>query len=171
MVHHHEFLSIIWSTSESCVPVNLYWRQTMSACNSTQPSLAYSDINLLDHYETGGFYDEQLEADGAPRSADLRYDQWCQVPWAGWRPRFDRNRQTGGHRDLSKWRRPIQDIRDSEKIQTVMANGQIFEADRMNRFGDSAPRAPFYWDGSESGVSIGYTHADNVGCSCLTGRH
>ena len=66
---------------------------------------------------------------------------------------------------------PTQDIRDSEKIQTVVANGQIFEADRMNRFGDSAPRSPFYWDGSESGMSIGYTHADNVGCSCLRGRH
>jgi adenine deaminase len=65
---------------------------------------------------------------------------------------------------------PTQDIRDSEKIQTVVANGQIFEADRMNRFGDSAPRAAFYWDGSESGMSIGYTHAENVGCSCLRGR-
>ena len=40
---------------------------------------------------------------------------------------------------------PIKEIRDSEKIQYVVANGEVFEADRMNRFGDNAPRPPFYW--------------------------
>ncbi|NND97549.1 MAG: amidohydrolase family protein, partial [Pirellulaceae bacterium] len=66
---------------------------------------------------------------------------------------------------------PTKRIRDSERIAHVVANGEIFEANRMNRFGSRQPRMPFYWDGSESGMTIGASHTEGVGCSCLRGRH
>ena len=61
-------------------------------------------------------------------------------------------------------------IRDSEKIQYVIANGEIFEADRMNRFGSRQPRPPFYWDGSESGMTFMTNLEHGIGCSCLRSR-
>ncbi len=65
---------------------------------------------------------------------------------------------------------PTQQIRDSEKIRYVIANGEIFEADRMNRFGSRQPRTPFYWDGSASGMTFMSTIEHGVGCSCLRSR-
>lgn len=65
---------------------------------------------------------------------------------------------------------PTKQIRDSEKIQYVIANGEVFEADRMNRFGSREPRAPFYWDGSESGMTFSTTLEHGIGCSCLRSR-
>ena len=65
---------------------------------------------------------------------------------------------------------PTERIRDSEKIQHVIANGEIYEANRMNRFGSRQPRMPFYWDGSESGMTFTTGPAHGVGCSCLRGR-
>ena len=65
---------------------------------------------------------------------------------------------------------PAKEIRDTEKIQHVIANGEIFEAQRMNRFGSRAPREPFYWDGSESGMTFMSTLEHGVGCSCLRSR-
>lgn len=66
---------------------------------------------------------------------------------------------------------PTINIRDSEKIQYVIANGEVFEAERMNRFGSRAPRAPFYWRGSESGMTFMTTLEHGIGCSCLRSRH
>lgn len=60
-------------------------------------------------------------------------------------------------------------IRDSEKIQYVIANGNMFEADRMNRSGDNAPRAPFYWE-QNGGAGLHAVLSDAVGCSCHRGR-
>ena len=72
---------------------------------------------------------------------------------------------------LQKGADPTKEIRDTEKIQHVVANGEIYEANRMNRFGSPQPRMPFYWDGSESGMTFSTGHAAGVGCSCLRGRH
>ncbi|MCS5583209.1 MAG: amidohydrolase family protein, partial [Pseudomonadales bacterium] len=66
---------------------------------------------------------------------------------------------------------PSKRIRDSEKIQYVIANGEVFESNRMNRFGSRSPRAPFYWDGQESGMTLGSVQLEHgVGCSCLRSR-
>ncbi|MEO1526218.1 MAG: amidohydrolase family protein [Planctomycetota bacterium] len=64
---------------------------------------------------------------------------------------------------------PVKRIRDTEKIQYVVANGEVFEADRMNRLGDNAPRAPFYWENG-NGMSIVTTLSEGIGCSCHRGR-
>ena len=64
---------------------------------------------------------------------------------------------------------PTKDIRQSEDIQYVVANGEVFEANRMNRFGSRAPREPFYWEGNETGISINFSHAIGVGCGCHRG--
>ncbi|MCG8648811.1 MAG: amidohydrolase family protein [Pirellulales bacterium] len=61
---------------------------------------------------------------------------------------------------------PTKEIRDSENIQYVIANGEVYEANRMNRFGSRAPRPPFYWDGNATGISIDFSGAVGVGCSC-----
>lgn len=66
---------------------------------------------------------------------------------------------------------PTKRIRDSEKIQYVIANGETYESDRMNRFGSREPRAPFYWHGEESGMTLGAGRIEHgVGCSCLRSR-
>lgn len=64
---------------------------------------------------------------------------------------------------------PTKRIRDSEKIQWVIANGNVFQADRMNRIGDNAPRSEFYWEhGGVAGVMAGVSVTD--GCSCHRGQ-
>ena len=65
---------------------------------------------------------------------------------------------------------PTKNIRDSERIQYVMANGEIYEADRMNRFGSPAPRMPFFWQGAETGVTFNPAMEHGIGCSCLRSR-
>lgn len=66
---------------------------------------------------------------------------------------------------------PTREIRDSEKILYVIANGEVYEANRMNRFGSRAPRAPFYWQGQESGMTLQSSMLEHgVGCSCLRSR-
>ncbi len=67
---------------------------------------------------------------------------------------------------IQKGSDPTKNIRHSEDIQYVIANGEAFEANRMNRFGSRSPRVPFYWDGNESGISIDFAQAIGVGCSC-----
>ncbi|MBB3208550.1 Tol biopolymer transport system component/imidazolonepropionase-like amidohydrolase [Rhodopirellula rubra] len=64
---------------------------------------------------------------------------------------------------------PTKQIRDSEKIALVIAGGNVFQADRMNRYGDNAPRADFYWQ-RDGGVSSDSEYCDVVGCSCHRGR-
>lgn len=71
---------------------------------------------------------------------------------------------------LRKKADPTKRIRDSEKIALVIANGNVFEADRMNRFGDAAPRPNFYWQ-RDGGISQESEYCDAVGCSCHRGRH
>jgi Tol biopolymer transport system component/imidazolonepropionase-like amidohydrolase len=66
---------------------------------------------------------------------------------------------------------PTKQIRDTEKIQYVIANGETYEANRMNRFGSRAPRPPFYWQGQESGMTLQSNLMDHgVGCSCFRSR-
>jgi imidazolonepropionase-like amidohydrolase len=66
---------------------------------------------------------------------------------------------------------PTKQIRDSEKIEYVIANGDVYEANRMNRFGSSSPRPPFYWEDGSSGISAVMTESESVGCSCHRGRN
>ena len=70
---------------------------------------------------------------------------------------------------LRKGADPIRQIRDTEKVQYVIANGNVFQADRMNRVGDNAPRSEFFW---EYDASSGFdaTAAESIGCSCHRGR-
>ena len=66
---------------------------------------------------------------------------------------------------------PSKNIRDTERVQYVVANGEIYEADRMNRFGSPEPRRPFYWQNNGAGTSLRMTTLEHgVGCSCLRGR-
>lgn len=62
---------------------------------------------------------------------------------------------------------PIAEIRDTEKIRYVIANGNVYNANRMNKFGDNAPRQPFYWEGNNTGVvsSASRVHAQGCGCN------
>lgn len=70
---------------------------------------------------------------------------------------------------LRKKANPMKRIRDSEKIALVIANGNVYEADRMNRFGDNAPRPDFYWQ-RDGGISSESEYCNAVGCSCHRGR-
>ncbi len=67
---------------------------------------------------------------------------------------------------------PAKNIRDTEQIQYVVANGEIYEADRMNRFGSPEPRRPFYWQNNGAGTTLLHNSLEHgIGCSCLRGRH
>ena len=68
---------------------------------------------------------------------------------------------------------PLKNIRDSEKIQFVIANGSVYEANRMNRLGSGQPRPQFYWQlpgGNAAGISGSAAFGHGVGCSCHRGR-
>lgn len=74
---------------------------------------------------------------------------------------------------IQKGADPMKDIRDSEKIQFVVANGNVYEANRMNRLGSGQPRPQFYWQspgGNAAGVSGSAAFGQGVGCSCHRGR-
>lgn len=60
---------------------------------------------------------------------------------------------------------PTQQIRDSERIEWVVANGRVFDAKRMNAHGDAAPRPPFYWE-SEGYGGVSAALPRTVGCGC-----
>lgn len=61
---------------------------------------------------------------------------------------------------------PTQDVRHSEKIEYVMANGRLFAADRMNELGSKEPRPPFYWsEAGYGGVSHAHPRSHSCGCS------
>jgi Tol biopolymer transport system component/imidazolonepropionase-like amidohydrolase len=82
--------------------------------------------------------------------------------------------ETGKLADLvifQKGADPLENIRDSERVQFVVANGEVYEADRMNRFGSREPRRPFYWQNERAGITMGTGAPEHgVGCSCLRGR-
>lgn len=60
---------------------------------------------------------------------------------------------------------PTKRIRDSEKIQYVVANGRPFAAERMNELGSPAPREPFYWQAADyGGVSVQLQAIRGCGC-------
>ena len=70
---------------------------------------------------------------------------------------------------IEKGRDPTKDIRDSEKIHYVVANGRVFDARSMNELGSPAPRAPFYWIHHGQGLSHG--HPSSEGCGCHRSRN
>ncbi len=59
---------------------------------------------------------------------------------------------------------PTLDIRDSERIEYVMANGRIFDAKTMHQLGNHpAKRAGFYWEVNPLGARV--LMADPAGCA------
>jgi imidazolonepropionase-like amidohydrolase len=59
---------------------------------------------------------------------------------------------------------PTLEIRDSERIQYVMANGRMFDARRMNELGAVEPRRQFYWEQAGHGVSLSMPRVQGCGC-------
>ena len=59
---------------------------------------------------------------------------------------------------------PTRDIRHSERIDLVIANGRVFDARRMNAWGEPAPRGAFYWQREGQGLSQRPPHSP--GCAC-----
>ncbi len=50
---------------------------------------------------------------------------------------------------------PLEDIRDSEKVQLVIANGRVFEAESMAEItGERVERAPFFWANGNPAISV-----------------
>ncbi|MCA9138498.1 MAG: PD40 domain-containing protein [Planctomycetales bacterium] len=64
---------------------------------------------------------------------------------------------------------PMKNIRDSEKIQWVIANGDVFQADRMNRLGANEPRGQFFWELND-GAGVMASALESSGCSCHRGQ-
>lgn len=61
---------------------------------------------------------------------------------------------------------PTKDVRHSEKIEYVMANGRMFAANRMNELGSTEPRRPFYWaEAGYGGVSNAHPRSHSCGCT------
>lgn len=60
---------------------------------------------------------------------------------------------------------PMGDIRDSQNIHYVVANGRVFDARRMNELGSPAPRRPFYWE-QEGYGGVSLTMPRTWGCGC-----
>ncbi|MBV8855779.1 MAG: amidohydrolase family protein, partial [Acidobacteria bacterium] len=51
---------------------------------------------------------------------------------------------------------PLDDIRNSEAIRYVMANGVLYSADNMDEvYPEQKPRPPFFWEGREEGKLAG----------------
>ncbi|MCA9179507.1 MAG: PD40 domain-containing protein [Planctomycetales bacterium] len=60
---------------------------------------------------------------------------------------------------------PTKEIRHSERIELVIANGRLFDARRMNELGQPSPRSPFYWEQPSHG-GIGQSPPHIPGCGC-----
>lgn len=65
---------------------------------------------------------------------------------------------------LEKGADPLQEIRHSERVQLVIANGRVFEAERMNEWGSPAPRPPFYWELAGQGIGAALPRVRSCGC-------
>ena len=59
---------------------------------------------------------------------------------------------------------PTTNVRDTEKIEFVVANGRVFKADRMNELGSPVARDSFYWEGNTTGMSISQPRSRDCGC-------
>lgn len=65
---------------------------------------------------------------------------------------------------------PLQDIRNSEKIEQVMVNGRLYDTETMNQIGNHPKdRGLFYWERHGDGSQYGADFSSSQGCSC--GRH
>ena len=67
---------------------------------------------------------------------------------------------------IEKGADPLTQIRDSEKIQLVVANGRVFEADSMTEHGaDAKARSPFFWQNGSGAINALMTsEAQCAGC-------
>ena len=59
---------------------------------------------------------------------------------------------------------PTVNIRDSERIQYVIANGHLFDARTMDQVGAPPTRPPFFWQTAASGPSTPLPRVP--GCEC-----
>jgi Tol biopolymer transport system component/imidazolonepropionase-like amidohydrolase len=59
---------------------------------------------------------------------------------------------------------PTVNIRDSEEVEYVVANGHIYDAANMTELGSLERRRPFYWE--HLGAGIGVSPPAVPGCSC-----
>lgn len=68
---------------------------------------------------------------------------------------------------------PRNDIRESEFIEYVVANGRIFEAATMKEVGhENRDRQPFYWENDNAGVGLQATPPESAFChGCIGGTH
>ena len=65
---------------------------------------------------------------------------------------------------------PTQEIRDSERIQYVMANGNLYNAATMTPFGtQEAPNPNFFWQNGNQGIGVAIPQAENC-VSCPAGH-
>lgn len=65
---------------------------------------------------------------------------------------------------------PTQEIRDSERIQYVMANGKLFEAETMSEFETPSVKRPkFFWQNENPGIGIAIPQAESC-VSCPAGH-
>jgi Tol biopolymer transport system component/imidazolonepropionase-like amidohydrolase len=59
---------------------------------------------------------------------------------------------------------PTEEIRHTEKVEYVVANGRIFDARQMNELGSPEPRRPFYWHLGGHGISGDLPRSTGCGC-------
>ena len=59
---------------------------------------------------------------------------------------------------------PTTDIRDTERIHYVVANGRIFDARRMVELGSKEPPKDFYWSHIGHGMSFSVPRGEGCGC-------
>lgn len=59
---------------------------------------------------------------------------------------------------------PLQNIRDSEKIQYTIANGHIYEAATMSELGDDKSVPEFFWGNGDVGTSFSVPGVPGCGC-------
>lgn len=59
---------------------------------------------------------------------------------------------------------PTNDIRESDRIHYVIANGRVFDARRMVELGSKQPPQDFYWNHLGHGMSISVPRGQGCGC-------
>ncbi|MFT5527839.1 MAG: imidazolonepropionase-like amidohydrolase/Tol biopolymer transport system component [Pirellulaceae bacterium] len=59
---------------------------------------------------------------------------------------------------------PTREIRHTERVEYVVANGRIFDARQMNELGSPEPRRPFYWHLGGHGISGELPRSTGCGC-------
>lgn len=59
---------------------------------------------------------------------------------------------------------PTTNIRDTERIQYVIANGRVFDAHTMNETGSAGSRPGFFWKNASQGIGSSFPEIHRCGC-------